>query len=117
MWLAEMIVGVVLPLAILSSQKLRRTVGCLFSAAKLVIGGVALNRINVFLTAYKPLYAEHTYYPSVIEILVTAGFICTLVLLYRAFVMVFPIISVPHDESGNPIHDDKAFNPNFSGAK
>lgn len=114
MWLIEIIFGVLVPILILASYKLRHNVSALFTAATLVVLGVALNRINVFLVAYKPLYAEHTYFPSFAEILVTAGFICTLVLLYRAFVMIFPIITVPHDESGKPIHDDSQFNPNFT---
>jgi Ni/Fe-hydrogenase subunit HybB-like protein len=101
----------------LSSAKLRHKVSTLFTAAALVVFGVALNRINVFLVAYKPLYPEQTYFPSFWEILVTAGFIATLVLLYRAFVMIFPVISVPHDESGKPIHVDTSLNPNFTGAK
>ena len=118
MWLVEIVGGVLLPILILASHRLRNTVGGLFTAASLVVFGVALNRINVFLIAYKPLYATKTYFPSFMEILVTAGFICALVLLYRAFVMVFPVITVPVDENGNHIkHDDRINVSNFSRAE
>jgi Ni/Fe-hydrogenase subunit HybB-like protein len=99
MWWVEMLVGVVAPLVILYQKKLRYRVGPLFTGATLVIIGVVLNRINVFLVAYTPLYQDKPYFPTVYEILVTAGFIAALVLLYRLFVRIFPIISVPADQA------------------
>ena len=57
-----------------------------------------LNRINVFLVAYKPLYAEQSYFPSAMEIMVTVGLIAALVLLYRLLVINFPVISIPVDD-------------------
>lgn len=98
MWWLEMILGVVAPILILSVSKFRHSVGGLFAGASLVIVGVVLNRINVFLVAYQPLYQEKAYFPTFWEILVTAGFISALVLLYRVFVMVFPVISAPKME-------------------
>jgi len=94
-FLIELIFGVVIPLIILSTKKYRNSVGGLFTGAILVILGVVLNRINFFLVAYQPLYQEKAYFPTIWEMLVTAGFICTLVLLYRVFVMIFPVVSVP----------------------
>ena len=99
MWWIEIIVGVVAPLAILYQKKLRYRVGPLFTGATLVIVGVVLNRINVFLVAYTPLYQDKPYFPTIYEILVTAGFMAALVLLYRLFVRIFPIISVPPDQA------------------
>lgn len=98
MWLVEVGVGVVVPLILLLQSRVRRSVNGLFVSASLVIFGVALNRINVFLIAYRSPYAESSYFPSVFEILVTAGLIASLVLVYRAAVMYFPIISVPDSE-------------------
>ena len=97
MWLIEMLLGVVAPILILSQKKFRYKISTLFTGATLVILGVALNRINVFLIAYTPLYSEKTYFPTIYEVLVTAGLIAALVLLYRFFVRIFPIISVPKD--------------------
>ncbi len=93
MWLIEVIGGCVAPLVLLSIPRVRRSAAGLFTSATMVVLGVALNRINVFLVAYKPLYAQRPYYPSAWEIGLTAGLIATLVLVYRALVMVFPVIS------------------------
>jgi Ni/Fe-hydrogenase subunit HybB-like protein len=54
-----------------------------------------LNRINTFIVAYTPSYELESYFPSIGEISVTVGFVATIVLLYRAAVRIFPIISVP----------------------
>jgi len=95
MFLIEITVGVILPIIILSNGRWRRSVAGLFTAASMVIAGVVLNRINVFLVAYQPLYSQGRYFPSILEILVTVGLIATLVLVYRVLVMIFPVISVP----------------------
>ncbi|NMC44616.1 MAG: Ni/Fe-hydrogenase cytochrome b subunit [candidate division Zixibacteria bacterium] len=95
MYILEVGGGVVLPLVILMLPKARRSIGWLFAGAALTVGGVALNRINVFLVAYRPLYAEKTYFPSPFEIALTVGLIALLVLVYRAAVMIFPVIALP----------------------
>ncbi|MCK5457789.1 MAG: Ni/Fe-hydrogenase cytochrome b subunit, partial [Melioribacteraceae bacterium] len=61
----------------------------------LVIFGVVVNRINTFLVSYDPPYATTSYFPSIGEISVTVGIIALLVLLYRAAVLIFPVISLP----------------------
>ncbi len=94
-WIVEMVFGVIIPIIILATPRFRKSIGGLFTAATMVILGVALNRINYFVIAYKPVYADYPYFPTFIEILVTVGFISALVLLYRACVMIFPVISVP----------------------
>jgi Ni/Fe-hydrogenase subunit HybB-like protein len=94
-WMVEVVVGVILPWAILLSHRLRRRPGWLFGAAAMVVFGVALNRFNVFVIGYKPLYADGPYVPTVFEVMLTIGFISILVLLYRAFVFIFPVL---HDE-------------------
>jgi Ni/Fe-hydrogenase subunit HybB-like protein len=98
MYIIELGAGVVTPIILLSISRVRRSIWGLFTAAAMVIGGVALNRIDVFLIAYKPLYAEKTYFPSVFEFAVTLGLIATLVLVYRFAVMTFPVIAVPLGE-------------------
>jgi Ni/Fe-hydrogenase subunit HybB-like protein len=98
MWLIEVLVGVVVPIVILSITRMRRSMAALFAAASLVIlFGVALNRINVFLIAYKPLYGTKPYFPSIFEMAVTIGLVATLVLVYRAVVMIFPVIAAPRE--------------------
>ena len=94
-WLAEIVLGVLLPGFILMTHRLRRQVGWLFTAAALIVFGVALNRVNVFIIGYNPVYADGPYVPAWPEIMVTVGLISLLVLLYRFFVFHFPIL---HEE-------------------
>lgn len=93
LFILELLAGVVTPAVLLSIPKVRKSVAGLFTAASMVIGGVALNRIDVFLVAYKPLYPGKTYFPSIFEIMVTVGLICALVLVYRFVVLNFPVIT------------------------
>ena len=95
MFMIEMLVGVVIPLRMFLSREVLKSPVLLFIAASLVIFGVLLNRINNFVVAYTPPYSFGSYFPSIGEISVTVGFISILVLLYRAAVMIFPVISVP----------------------
>lgn len=101
MWMLEIGLGVVAPMLILMSR-LRRTVGGLFAGAFLVILGVVINRVNVFIIAYTPPYADSPYVPTIGEFMVTFGFIALLVLLYRAFAMIFPVISHHGDHAAAP---------------
>lgn len=91
----EVIIGIVVPLRIFLSPKLIKTPAGLFTGSALVIFGVLLNRINNFIVAYNPPYKFAPYFPSIGEISVTLGFIALEILLFRAFVMIFPIVSVP----------------------
>jgi len=92
MFLTEVGGGIVLPLVLLLSDRVKRSPAALFVASALVVGGVVLNRINVFLVAYTPPYATQSYFPSIAEFGVTAGLICLLVLVYRFLVMNLPVI-------------------------
>lgn len=92
MFWIEIVVGVLLPMAIFLSHRLRRHPGWLFSAAAMVVLGTALNRINVFLIAYAPPYAQGRYIPAWTEVLLTVGFIALIVLLYRTWVWIFPVL-------------------------
>jgi Ni/Fe-hydrogenase subunit HybB-like protein len=101
MWTIEVVVGVIVPLRMFLSRAVLRSPVLLFIAAMLVIFGVALNRLNNFIVAYTPAYSFSSYFPSIGEISVSVGFVCLLVLMYRAYVMIFPIISLP-DSSAVP---------------
>jgi Ni/Fe-hydrogenase subunit HybB-like protein len=108
MFIIELGFGVILPAVLLSVSKIRKSVVGLFTSASLVIAGVALNRIDVFLIAYKPLYPQKTYFPSVFEIMVTIGLICTLVLVYRFVVLNFPVITGhPAEEPASKAGQDR----------
>lgn len=93
----EMFIGVIIPLILFNFKKVVTTPIWLFIASAMVVIGVLINRINNFIVAYQPYYATKVYVPSFGEISVTLGFIALLVLFYRAFVMIFPVISVPKE--------------------
>ena len=101
LWMAEILFGVVIPLRMLLSREVLKSPPLLFTAASLVVGGVLLNRIDNFVVAYRPPYSFGAYHPAIGEIAVTVGFIALLVLMYRAAVMIFPVISLP-DKNGAP---------------
>ena len=95
MFTIEIVVGVVIPLRMFLSSSVRQSTTGLYIASMLVILGVVLNRFNNFVIAYNPPYTETSYFPSIGEISVTLGFVALEILLYRAFVMIFPIIRLP----------------------
>ncbi len=94
-FLAEVVFGALLPFVMLMVVNERTSGQWLGVAALLVVLGVVVNRINVFLVAYRPPYATTTYFPSVGEFAVTIGLISLLILLYRVIVTHFPVISQP----------------------
>ncbi len=98
MFSIEMIVGIVIPLIMFLNRKVLKSPALLFTASSLVVLGVVINRINNFVVAYKPPYADYAYFPSYGEISVTLGLAAILILLYRAIVMIFPVIT-PEEET------------------
>lgn len=105
MFIIEVVVGVILPLAMFLTRKVMKSLPLIFTASSLVIFGVVINRINNFVIAYKPPYNEGAYVPSFGEISVTLGFVAMLVLLYRAFVMIFPVISLKKNELNETVNN------------
>jgi Ni/Fe-hydrogenase subunit HybB-like protein len=100
MFLVEFGLGVVLPFFLLLSDRVRRSPSGLFICAALyVVLGVLLNRINVFVVAYTPMYATKPYVPSVGEVAITVAMISGLVLCYRLIVSILPVLPAPgvHD--------------------
>jgi Ni/Fe-hydrogenase subunit HybB-like protein len=97
-FLVEVVFGVVVPWLMLLSSTVRRSHRWLFVASLMIVLGVLLNRINAFVVAFTPPYAETPYYPAVGELLVTAGAVSTIFFLYRVFVTVFPVLSAREQE-------------------
>jgi len=95
MFSIEVVVGVIIPLRLFLLPSVRQSTTGLYIASLLVIFGVLLNRFNTFVIAYNPPYTDTSYFPSIGEISVTLGFAALEILLYRAYVMIFPIISQP----------------------
>ncbi|MCB9849752.1 MAG: Ni/Fe-hydrogenase cytochrome b subunit [Phycisphaerales bacterium] len=95
MFVVEMVFGVIAPFIMLLFARVRKSPTGLFIAALMIVLGVALNRINVFLVAFQPLYPQKTYFPSIGEVAVTVGLISLLIFCYRVIVNYFPVISHP----------------------
>lgn len=93
----EMILGVIIPLIMFNFKKVVTSPLWLFIGSAMIVIGVLINRINNFIVAYQPYYATEAYVPSFGEISVTLGFIALLVLMYRAIVLIFPVISIPKE--------------------
>lgn len=100
MFIAEMVL-IIIPFIMFLSKKTLVSKDRLFAASTFVIGGVLLNRINCFIEAYTPFYNTSVYNPSLGEISVTIGCMALLVLIYRAVVIFFPVISQDKEQIGN----------------
>jgi len=101
MFVIEILLGVIIPLRMFFSPKVLQSKTWILVASFLVIFGVFINRFNNFVVAYTPPYSFGSYFPSIGEISVTVGFISLEILLYRGFVMLFPVIS-QHNKNYKP---------------
>jgi Ni/Fe-hydrogenase subunit HybB-like protein len=95
LWIGEMLIGVVVPLAMLLMPRVRQSARLLGVACLAVILGVVLNRLNCFVLAYHPPFATKAYFPSLIEFGVSIGLVAALMLTYRVAVTYLPILE-PH---------------------
>lgn len=92
-FVVEVLFGVVIPFVLLLIPAVRKSRSGLFIASFMVVGGVILNRINVFLVSFQPPYPVASYFPSVGEISITAGLVAGLMLCYRFLVHFLPVLS------------------------
>jgi Ni/Fe-hydrogenase subunit HybB-like protein len=79
------------PALLLMSARRRNDLGALFRAALLVMVAGALFRFNLYLIAFNP-GPQWSYFPSVVEILITVGIVALEVCLYIFIVRRFPIL-------------------------
>jgi Ni/Fe-hydrogenase subunit HybB-like protein/Fe-S-cluster-containing dehydrogenase component len=98
-WIAEMAVGVVLPLVMILIPGVRRSPRLLAAAMLAVILGVVLNRLNCFVIAYNPPYATRSYFPSITEFAVSIGLVAALMLTYRVAVTYLPILEPGEEQA------------------
>jgi len=93
MFIIELGLCVIVPVLMLFFEKVRKSPKLLFAAVSMIIVGILINRINVFLVAYTPLYSTKTYFPSFAEVAITTGLVSALILVYRGIAIYFPVIS------------------------
>jgi formate dehydrogenase iron-sulfur subunit len=97
---AEILLGGVRPLILLSTNALRRRVGVLGFASLLAVVGVAYNRMNVVLFAMNfrgrmPWGAPEHYVPSIVEWGVSLGLIAATIFLFGLVARLMPVLSKP----------------------
>lgn len=95
MFLLEMLLGVILPIVILSIKKNRTNVNTIFRVNIIVIAGVMLNRMNVCLFSMEQfnMWKGFSYTPSWMEFMVSLGIISLGVLLYKMSAKYLPLFS------------------------
>jgi formate dehydrogenase iron-sulfur subunit len=96
-FLTEMVLGGLVPLALLALPAVRRNTQLLFVATLLACGGVILNRMNVVMfgmTLHGPMpqTAPSTYMPSIFEWGISAGLIATTIFLFGLGVRYLPVL-------------------------
>ncbi len=92
LFLTEMVLGAILPAAMLTNNKVRRITAARFLAATLVVLGVVFNRINVAWLAMT-VPGGQTYVPSFVEILITVSIIAAIVFFFNLAVKIFPVLT------------------------
>lgn len=102
----EIVIGIVVPFILLQRPAVRRSRNWLLLAAALLIFGVVLNRINVFLVGYHPIFLAKSYFPSMGEIALTVAIFCSIAFCYRFFVIYFPILSGDDAAGTGTLHTD-----------
>jgi formate dehydrogenase iron-sulfur subunit len=95
---AEILLGGVLPLALLATARLREKPAVVLTGAALAAGGVVFNRMNVVVFAMDlrgpaPQIAPAAYFPSVVEWGISVGLIAATVFLFGLAVRLMPVLS------------------------
>ena len=85
MYMLEMVVGIIIPLAMLLSANMRQNLNTVTTANILVVGGVLLNRMNVSISG---LYSFQKatgsrYWPSLIEVIITLAIVALGIFLFK----------------------------------
>jgi Ni/Fe-hydrogenase subunit HybB-like protein len=92
-WL-EILVGLVLPLAILLIPDIDRSKWGLCAAGACVVAGIVLNRLNAAVITMK-VHSWETYRPAGTEVLISVGALAAMVLAYAWLVRWLPIHTEP----------------------
>jgi len=101
---AELVLGGLLPLALLAGDKARRSPCLLALGAALSCGGVVFNRVNVVMLAMNlkgiaPAYEPQAYSPSVFEWGISVGLIAATIFLFGLGARLMPVL--PKEEGAS----------------
>ena len=90
MFLLEFILGVILPVALMSFRRLRSDPDWLVGGAFLAVLGFVMNRLNVSITGMEAASGVR-YIPSIPEIIVSVGLVATGMAVFALAVRNLPI--------------------------
>jgi formate dehydrogenase iron-sulfur subunit len=95
----EIILGGIVPLAMLATRSLRQRTDLLFIASLLAVLGVAYNRMNVVIFAMDfrgrmPWGAPESYWPSIVEWAISIGLIAATIFLFGLAARMLPVLPV-----------------------
>jgi Ni/Fe-hydrogenase subunit HybB-like protein len=95
LYLIEMMVGVILPLALLSLRSVRTSLERIFAVDIMVILGVLMNRmdVGVFGVSEYATRAGGDYFPSFMELILTAGMIAFAILGFKFCAKYLPLFT------------------------
>ncbi len=99
-WL-ELVVGFVVPLALLATPAIRNTLWGCFTASCLLIFGNGLMRLNITVVGME-VPSWQTYFPSAGEVLTTVGVFSGALLIYMVLLRVLPIHEEPPLDEAEP---------------
>ena len=102
----ELLVGFVVPFALLLSDRVRTSRLGLYSATLMVLAGFAFNRMNTAITGLE-VYPTQTYFPSLIEIFIMLG-ITALGFTAFSFVVKYLPIFEAVEEAGPRVQQEAA---------
>jgi Ni/Fe-hydrogenase subunit HybB-like protein len=102
LFLAEVVIGVIVPLLLFGARRVRAHAMGLLAASACVLLGLALNRTNVAFLALGAS-AEATYFPHWMEIFLAVAVVATGVLLYALAVRFLPVL--PSGEGEDAVTD------------
>jgi formate dehydrogenase iron-sulfur subunit len=106
LFLAEVVFGGLVPLALLATRKLRETPNYLLVGTLLACGGVVFNRMNVVLFAMTlrgamPQTAPGHYMPSIFEWGISVGLIAATIFLFGLGTRYLPVLPKEQPVSGD----------------
>ena len=95
LWWAEIVIGVILPIILLSRPSVRQNRSGVFWCAVLVVAGLVLNRFNVSMLALD-MRPGYTYFPHWMEFAISIGLVADALLVIQLANRLLPIVH--HEE-------------------
>jgi Ni/Fe-hydrogenase subunit HybB-like protein len=98
-WL-EALIGVIVPLLLLSREKVRRNPPALFVSATMVVLGFIINRMNIAITGMEN-WSGSSYFPSATEFSITLMIVTVGFIAFYFIAKYFPVFTHPVEDEPN----------------